>query len=1152
MARPEFTEDQKNAVKAKGTVLVSAAAGSGKTAVLTERVVSRLCDKEHPIDADRLLIVTFTNAAALEMRMRINDALGDKCAADPLDLNLKKQKLLLKKAKICTVDAFCIDLVRRYFGVLGISPDFSIVGKAAEKSISAACIDKVMKNRYSSPNDGFDALCDVYRVEQNDSNLKETVVKLYEKSLCMAQPEKWIRLAEKNFAAEDIKTCVFTGFVLRSVQSFCKNAKDKLMLLLNEAIGSPFESNCVDGVHAANDILDRAIESAENNEWNKTGEILGSFTLEIKKMSSRLDPEAYSVITALKKKVNDAVTSAKKAVCDDDAEVLRKLHAAVPAVTELADMVTEYGELYAAELEKRGVYTFAMIEQLALKLLCREENGRLVPSEISDEITKLYDEVLVDEYQDNNELQDALFTVISKDRKNLFMVGDIKQSIYGFRNASPDKFLYYKDTFPKYEEGAELSKVVLSKNFRSRKGICDMVNAFCSVCFGKDTCGMDYTDEDRLVAGADFPESDVPDVDVLITDCADGDADPKKADGEAVAGYIEKIMSNGLTVGQNGRTHPLKYKDICILMRAPSTDAKYYVDALAAKGIPYFFDSEGFFDSPEILTVTSVLGVINNPLNDIDLLAAMTSPAFGISHSKIAMLKAGKKYDSLYSLVTKAAENGDKELSAFITTVSKLRMASVTLPPDQLIAELLERTSLTEIMSAFPNGSLRRDNLIKLQMTASGYDSGKGGLRRFLNDIAQLTDDPEAVKRIPDGVDAVKIMSFHGSKGLQFPVCIVCGLQKEFNNKDIYSKTVNDDRYGFAVKLGDDDSIGRLAVASSQKQRQIAEEIRLLYVALTRAEDRLVLSMSFRDAGKNLTDAAAALGPASVDGSIPSAEISGSKGRAKWILMTLLMQKDGDKLAESFGINPLGIGGMARFTVSVSKPVENGTGTALSDTQSLENEIADESDIDAIRQRFEYVYPYETETKIPSKLAVTELIRGERSDRSFSARPGFLMNGGLTPAEKGTATHKFMQLADYNNAKNDTAAEIERLKEWEFLTEEEADAVNADAVSLFFKSDLFKRIEASPNVLREYKFMIEYPYEDTDTIIQGIADCIFEENGEFVILDFKTDRVKAADDLRAEYAKQLEIYKYAIEKITGKRVGECILYSIPLGSYAVI
>lgn len=1154
MGKPDFTVDQQKAINAKGTVLISAAAGSGKTAVLTERVANLLCDSHNPIDADRLLIVTFTNAAALELRTRINEALSERSKNDPSNRLLKKQKLLLGKAKICTIDAFCIDLVRRYFGVLGISPNFSIAGTATEKSISSACIEDVLKNRYKNPDEGFDLLCEIYNAEQGDTALKSDVAYIYEKSLCMAMPDKWIHLAEKNYSADDLNSCVYTENAFKTVILYCRKAKGTLSLLSEKANSSPYEKNCAAGVSDAIGMLDSAITSAKRSEWDEVYGILNSFKLNIARMTKSLDPETYTVITKLKDKIKKSVEKAQKAVFLNGHEVTERLHACLPAVKAFADMVTEYGEKYFAELEKRGVYTFAMIEQLTLKLLCREENGKLVPTEIAEEIANSYDEVLVDEYQDTSMIQDALFRVISKDQKNLFMVGDVKQSIYGFRNASPEQFLEYNNTFPDYTEGAPKSKITLARNFRSRIGVCDTVNAFCSVCFGTDTCGMEYNDGDRLIAGADFAEHNVPDTDVLITDCGDCNADPKKEDGTAVANYIEKIMSEGITVGHKGREKPLEYGDICILLRSPTTDAKYYTDALAVKGIPYCYNSDAFFDSPEILTVLSVLNVINNPLRDIDLIAAMTSPAFGIPYSVVASAKACKKNSSLYLCMTEAAEKSQK-IKHFFNTVSNLRTASVTLTPDRLIAKLYEKTSLPEIVSAFPNGSIRRDNLLKLQMSAAGYDAGKGGLRQFLGDVERLTDDPEAVKTVPEGVNAVKLMSFHGSKGLQFPVCILPNLQKGFNKEDRKNKVINDDRLGFAIRIGETDNIGRNAVISALNQRMIAEEIRLLYVAMTRAEEKLVLSMSLKNAKEEVKAVAEALRSFSEEG-VQAAEITEASARAKWILMTLLTQKDGGRIAESFGAPPLCADGKARFTLSVLKPAADDGGVRdaelKDDVCKHENDSVDQCIADEIKRRFDYVYPHEADTKVPSKLAVTELIRGERSNRSFMSRPAFMMEGGMTPAEKGTATHKFMQLANFNNAKLNTAAEVERLNEWEYLTDEEANAIDTEAVSAFFKTDLFKRVEKSDKCLREYKFMIEHPYDGVTTIVQGIADCIFLENGEYVILDFKTDRVKNADELRDEYREQLEIYKEAIEKIFEKRVKECILYSIPLGQYTVI
>lgn len=1156
----KFTPDQENAIKAKGTVLVSAAAGSGKTAVLTERVVKKICDEKAKVKADRLLIVTFTKASALEMRIRITSRLDEIIAEHPYNQYYHRQKLLLQNAKICTIDTFCMDLVKKNFSLLGISPNFEVADQAKADSLAEKVIDRVLLSYYQNPSDSFNELSAMFGTEQSESNLKNTVKKIYDVCMCMSDPDGWLKMAADSYNCDELKGSYHAQTVFKFVDRLLSSAEDTAALAIREIEGTELEQKLLPWFLEREDNLRNLREAVKDNNWDEARYISYN-CFNSNKPTVKPKTALSETVTGMHEKIKEVLKKVKGMFDLSEADVKALMKKTYPMVKTFCDIVSAFSDAFFDELSSLGMLTFSQIEQLALKLLCDKKDGEIVPSQLSAEISREYDEVMVDEYQDNNDLQDALFFAVSDSGKHLFMVGDVKQSIYGFRGANPDNFLKHKNALPDYEDNSDKSKVMLKANFRSSSSICKFVNAVCAPIMTEETCGMNYGSGEMLDPKANFPESSEPDVTLMLSDIAEGEYKREEADAVAVADKIEEIMSKQpFLVDKNGNIRATEYGDFAILMRSVTGPGKYYSDELKRRGIPVSYDPGGFFESAEIKTAVSLLKVIDNPSRDIPLLAVMTSNIYAFSPDELADIRVSYGKRSLYSAVCAAAEDGNIKCADMLSSISSYRADAATLSVGRLLDKIYKSTALPEIFSAMPYGKKRSDNLYKLARLADSMTKNSGGgLSRFLSELDRM-DDAKPSDGPNSLANAVEIMSFHGSKGLQFPICIIANMGKKFNDTDRKNTFI----YNYKSGIGADNidissgtkagTVVKEAVKIAETEKMAAEEIRLLYVAMTRAEQKLIISVTEKDVAKRIIDTVKKLGM-SEDGNktVPSGAVISAKGSAEWLYMALLMQASSQPLAKFAGVVPFGTDKTADYLLSVRYFNEKHDKTAVNNCTAAVNTDSDRETVkkyeDAFKERFSYKYPFEQECNIPAKMAVTELVHGDKDTFSFSARPEFMSKNGLTPAERGTAVHKFMQFADYKAAKEDAVAEIARLEEWEFLSSNEAAVIDTGDISAFFNSDIYSRMLRAKDVKREYKFMIDYPYNDSTTIVQGIADClIFEEDG-IVILDFKTDAVKEVSELKEYYSGQLEVYKYAMERIFGQMVKECVLYSIGLHKY---
>lgn len=1161
----DLTLSQQAAVKEQGSILVSAAAGSGKTAVLVERIIDELTRADSPLSAERLLVVTFTVAAAGEMRARLENALGEYCKKHPYDMHAAKQKLLLSSAKICTIDSFCIDLLRENFEKADVDPDFKIAEESELLNASAVALARVMQNKFNENSEDFAALLDAFGCVYDESNLTSKITEIYEKSQNLPFGKQWL-----NRAAEICGENNF-DYWMNEAFSFADQKLGEIVVALNGAIDYSKKDEAVYSAYSP--ALIQAVSQVEkmktvavNKEWNELFLSINNFKFE-RFGSVKGSAENYVAVKvkAVKDFVTDKLKSVSKLFFDTKENVLNG-YEKVGAYTKLLLQLTlQYAEEYEAELKERSVLGFSDVEQKALALLCKYENDKIVQKEESKELIEAFDEILVDEFQDVNDLQDMLFHVLSDNSKHLFAVGDVKQSIYGFRGANPNNFLKRRKEAVDYNTPKEnaAKKIILDSNFRSTKDVCDFTNFFFSLFMTEKNCGMQYEAEDHLVAKASIPQSAHPDVEVHLVE-ANEYLGEKLSSARHIADYIQAVMSEEEAVYDKSlkTMRKAKYSDFAIILRKMKGDSNLIAAELKKRGIPVSYSKQEFLESREIAIAVSLLSVISNPTRDIDLLCVMASPIFAFTPEEIAKIRVENKNSSFYSAVIKSAENNNEKAKNLVETLNGFRRLTVLYSLPKLISVLYEKTGLLNTVSMMSDGELRRANLMLLLNQAESYDkTAKDGLEGFLNFLK--SEDAQKIKPATLGAtsDAVRIMSAHYSKGLQFPICILGFLSSAFNSADVRSNLIFDSDYGISFNYyssdGKNDSLVREVLSLRAKERMLAEELRLFYVALTRAENRLVMMLSANDAYSAVNKASFKNLSSFTSDTYESFVSANSIG--DWVLSALLLHPEASLTRQISGDERLFTEEKGRLDFKICQ-------VEYSDVSVLAESVAEaDNNLTAkLCERFAYEYPFKKLLSLPSKTSVSSLVHTKGGDEEvFLNTPSFMLKDGLNATQKGTAIHKVMQFINFDNAEKDLEAELERLKEWEFISEEEYKAVDKQHIKAFIESKLFLRMKSSGTLKREMRFITalnaDFVLDDCDAdiseepiIVQGAMDCVFVEEDGVVIVDFKTDRVYNDEELVLRYKRQLDVYAEACKKIFEKEIKEKIIYSLFLDREIIV
>ncbi|MBC8569247.1 helicase-exonuclease AddAB subunit AddA [Zongyangia hominis] len=1150
-----------------GPLLVSAAAGSGKTAVLVQRIIEKITDSEHPVDVDRLLVVTFSNAAAAEMRARIGARISELLALDGTNPLLLRQQTLLSGAHISTVHAFCLELIRQNFMRLDLPADFRIADEYELTALRADALSDVMERYYEEEGQPFYDLVELFSSTKNDSRLQEIVGRLYNFVISHPFYEDWLdeklRYYEDAPAASD---SVWGKIIL----SHAKETVERCGRLTRRAIERMAGIEAMEKAYLPAFLSDAAQleeleKTMETAAWDEIIAALSNVKFQkLGQLRGFEDAACKDWVQGVRKSVKEDIsTLLQKQFCASEKEFQEDLRELAPHVRLLFALVKDFGRRFSERKLQRNLIDFSDIEQMTLRLLTERTPDGFQRTDTAKELSEAFDEILVDEYQDTSGIQDMIFRYLSREETNLFMVGDVKQSIYRFRQAMPELFLRRKNQYADISQGERPAKIILQHNFRSRKGVTDGVNFLFTQLMSERVGELDYGGEDALTPGASFVLPDEAQVELHVFDlsaCINGE-ERLLTEAEQVAGRIAAMIRDGVLVEEKGVPRPCKPSDFCILLRSPKERAEIYRDALLRAGVGAGCDTGGgFFASKEIACILSVLRVIDNPHNDVALAGALLSPAFMMTAGDLARIRCYEKNASYYMALRAGVEAGDNSCREAVALIEELRSFGVSTPLYRLVQKIYDRTGLISKVMAYPSPRKRRDNLHLFisycrQYEAGGYQ-GLGAFLRLMDRLIEEGSDLPGAQSSGDGGETVRIMSIHKSKGLEFPVVFLCDTARQFNKSDLRSSALTHSQLGFSCVRRDLSTLKQFttvpheALKLETSRAQLSEEMRVLYVALTRAKERLVLTAGLSEPERTLRRLGAAIEEGAA---LPAHAVMGAASYAEWVLLAALRHPDAGKLRLLAGL-PSGMsavidGSESRWRVEIEAAAP---GEEKPPAPVERKACADPALTAALISRVDFVYPYERASVIPSKLSVSQVVR-EGPGHRFLRRPSFLRHDELSPAQRGNAIHKFMQFADFLRASQAPEEEIERLTRLQFISEQEAKWVDPEKVRRFFASGIGKRMLASPRLMREYRFLGEVSAqvaggeEDEEPIaIQGVMDCLFYEGDEVVIVDYKTDRVQAPEELCERYEGQLSLYEQIARQRLGCKVKEKVIYSFHL------
>lgn len=1185
----KLTEQQLNSIYSTGgSVLVSAAAGSGKTSVLVERVIRLITREEAPIDVDRLLIVTFTRAAAAEMKERITQALNSLLANDPYNGNLLRQKQLLPNASISTIDSFCSNIVREYFHTLGVASDFRIADSGELEILQNQALSKAFEAFYESDNSDFIKLLDAFSDKSGDEYFRKTVLKVSEFLSTQPFPEKWLDDMLKNYGAESIEKSIWGRIIfdysVSSVNHAIKLTEQSLALLvesnkLNEKLSPLFENDLV--------FLRKLKELIENLNWDKIVAHASSYT-----SGKMLTPRGYSdnpikiTVSANRAAVKKVISDLSELFCKTSAQVGEELCELEALVSVLFDLVKEYIKIFDEHKAKKNILAFSDVEQLAVKLLASpNDDGSYTKTTQGYEISSRYDTVIVDEYQDVNDVQNLIFNCASKGGTNLFVVGDVKQSIYCFREAKPQIFLARKNAYNKYDAEKQNypATIILDKNFRSRAEICDTVNFIFSHIMSKSVADMDYNEDEMLNSGADYPPSEKCDFEITLIDrdaffAYKDEYTHNQIEALCIADKIRQMLSQGFQVKDGNSMRNATFGDFAIILRKTSGVAVEYVKTLIDCGIPAYCEEKGSaFDAQEVKILLNILRVINNPTLDIPLLSVLCSPIYGFTPDDLAKIRSQSRKTSLYSSLCKFSEN-DKKAADFLSELNLLRKYSCTGSVDELIGKVLEITALGAITSAVKSVEAPMQNLNLLRVYARSFESnGCKTLSDFILYIDRLIECGKDISEPPVGnvasLNGVRVISIHKSKGLEFPICILADTAREFNTEDLKKDVILDSEAGLGIKRKSGirryKTIARKAIEIEMLKSQKAEEMRVLYVALTRAKEKLIMLASHKNLQKHINDLSSKI---SSERTIEPYVVSECRCISDWVLLSMLVNTDLKVESDNILIShPLIYDGSCpSWTVrkidSPSQIADFDSVESIDDDLIKSDAKPDKTEMDyaeILKKNLSFRYRNENILSLPQKVSASQIAHNQNNEyfEKIVAKPNFLSSSTSTALERGTAHHLFLQYCDFEKARLDIHSEINRLRESNRLTETQAEVIDAENLKNLLVSPLFDRVVNSDEVMREERFTVkikasqafeECDVSDAYVIMQGAVDLAFVEDNSLVVVDYKTDRVGEVSKLADLYQKQLELYKTAMEQSTGYKVKELIICSIYLNNYITL
>lgn len=1190
---PEWTKGQLNAINSTdGSVLVSAAAGSGKTAVLVERVKKMITRENNPIDADRLLVVTFTRDAAAEMKQRIGEALNKLIKNDPYNPSLIEQKKKLNNAHISTIDSFCGDIVREYFHSLEISSDYRIADKGELDVFSKKALDKTFDTFYNSDVKDFSALLSAFSSKKGDASLRRVILKICDFLSTQPFPDVWLDNMLQNYSETNFSKSLWGRIILENIE----DNVNRLISLLASAEKSlenepELAEKYLDAVREDKSFLLKLLKILGGDDWNKLIEYIKSFNPQ----KGIRAPKGYTdhpVKLSVAKKRDTVIKEVKKLIAAYDyteAEADSELGEIKTLLTVLFELVKDY----LSNLEKlkndKNVLSFSDVEQLAVRLLANYNPGSgFEKTARADEIAKRFDAVIVDEYQDVNDVQELIFNCVSSG-DNLFTVGDVKQSIYSFRQARPQIFINRRESYGIFDENDPRypATIILDKNFRSRFEVCDTVNFIFAHLMSKRAAQMDYTEDEYLYVGADYKESENCETELALIEKSAFSDDYSKADLEAsfIAEKIQKLISSGYMVtDRNGQKRRATFGDFAVILRNTSSGGMFssnedgkrkgateYVKNLINLGIPaYCEDTDNFFEAQEIQLLLNFLRVIDNPSIDIPILSVICSPIYGFTPDELAVIRANNRYISLYSSLCQFRENSEK-IDDFLSELDRLRHYSSVCTVDELIGRILDTTALGAITSAVKGGTSAQKNINLMRVYARDFEKyGYKSLSDFIAFIDKMIESDSTLNAASNSdssnINGVRVLSIHKSKGLEYPVCFIADTAHQFNETEFREDILIDSKAGLGIKHKAGvlryNTLPRTAVKLELERNQIAEEMRLFYVALTRAREKLIVIGTVPNADKFKESVYSKLS----GGRVEPYNVSSCKSMLEWTMLCAMLNPSVRKeiLPSTEAISAetypeWKYSEVRGFEESTAGSAVLSADSVISEVQSAVSSNLNYADI--LRKNLSFNYRGKDIMELPQKVTASRVAHNQ-SEEYFDKiikKPSFISQTA-TSVDRGTAHHIFLQYCDFSVAEKDIDSELSRLQSSGRLSEEQAQSVDKENIVRLLSGRLFQRVMSSPKVYREERFtakihpsMLDDKYSNIEksvgVIMQGAVDLAFEENGKLVIVDYKTDRVKDIEKLRTLYQKQLELYKEAMTQSLGLEVSELIIVSIHLNDY---
>jgi len=1158
--KSKFTKNQRRAIYDDGgTILVSAAAGSGKTAVLTERVIDKISKKGR---ADKILMVTFTRASAKEMKHRIKMKLANLIEESPENKLYKEQQLLIEKASIDTISAFCINLIRENFVSTNLTPDFSIADEGANEIITKEVIDNVIKNKMEEKDEDFIKLISYIGVKRDYKKVINTINKTLKFLAIIPYKDEYLSSTLALYNKNGIEGTIWVKYLFNKTVNDIKLCVDIMTKSINlsEKDSNVNERYTAFLIHEKN-VYENFLEILKGNNYDAIKKYIEKVTFEkFPNKNKNIDADIIRNIKNMRDMSKDIFTDIKaKYYIYERNDIERQIEDTKKNTKTLLDLCFLIDSLIEKKLEEKNLITFSKAEDIVLKMLVDNKGKR---TDLAKDISNRFDYIFIDEYQDNNFVQDEIFKAISNDGNNLFIVGDIKQSIYGFRNANPTIFKEKKNTFNVYNEKDYPATIVLSDNFRSKKCVTDFINYIFTQIMTDRIGGVDYDDDHKLVSSKKFIDckefKDSTDITIL-----EGGF---KAEIEAlnIAKKIKKMIGDNHKVNDGENIRNVKFSDFTILLRSSKNLIPIYKNILEENGVNTTIgDDINILNKKEIMTLISVLRVINNPTDNISMSAVMLSFIYRFTPEDLVKIRYNDKNQSLYHNLGCMNES---RYSDFINEIKYFKKLSILYTVGDLLSKIIDITNCDRVVRLVDSTGVRVNNIhLFLEFCYSFESMGDATLAGFLKYLENMYENEIDINSSINNTgisDGVNIMTIHRSKGLEFHFVILAGIGREFN-KEYNKSNINmheDLGINFVANLEGfkrEKTLPYIIGNIKTREMNMSEEMRILYVALSRAREKIIIYIFDKDIeaikdNVNLLDS---------DIKIRSEIVSSMSKYSYWIILALLRNPEfsainnidnmvGNYIEGGLGINVECIGD--------DTDGETHLGVELDGVSRESDNNIDDDIINILKERTKLEYRYRSAVDLPTKLSVSQIAK---SNATYLKRPMFLQEAGLNQKEIGNAIHKFMQFSNYKNANENFGKELQRMVENDFISDRESKVISKEKIRKFFCSDIGQNILNGKNIFREYKIMTYvYPYEIYDSydknvtekiLLQGIADCVII-NEDITLIDYKTDRVNSSEDLIEKYKMQMDLYSKALENNTGKKVVKKIIYSFHLNEEIIV